>query len=170
MAWRLLAVLLVLTGTAWPAPIVVTCYDGSSSASVRWLPTPRTVRLSVCDEDRHLDGQCQFPRTLHHGRGLRDLPAGMSALRTWRLRRVSHDQPGRLHLDRHLPDPTLGARPKTSWVADTDASVWRSRHAPSPCRGRRGGRPRRRAPAACRTARRAPRPTCSSPSGRERTL
>src|SRR5438094_201172 len=44
MAWRLLAVLLVLTGTAWPAPIVVTCYDGSSSASVRWLPTPRTVR------------------------------------------------------------------------------------------------------------------------------
>src|SRR5206468_7477009 len=117
--WRLLAVLLVLTGTACPAPIVVTCYDGSSSASVRWLPTPRTVRLSVCDEDRHLDGQCQFPRTLHHGRGLRDLPAGMSALRTWRLRRVSHDQPGRLHLERHLSDPTLGARPKTSWVADT---------------------------------------------------
>src|SRR5213593_1779824 len=60
MAWRLLAVLLVLTGTAWPAPIVVKCYDGSSSALVRWRPTPRTVRLSVCDEDRHLDGRCQF--------------------------------------------------------------------------------------------------------------
>jgi len=28
MVWRLLAVLLVLTGTAWSAPIVIKCYDG----------------------------------------------------------------------------------------------------------------------------------------------
>src|SRR2546426_12683122 len=60
MAWRLLAVLLVVTGTAWPAPIVIKCYDGSPSASVRWPPTPRKVRLGVCDLDRHLDGRCHF--------------------------------------------------------------------------------------------------------------
>ncbi len=45
MAWRLLAVLLVLTGTAWSAPIVIKCYDGSSSAIVRW-PNRSGVRLA----------------------------------------------------------------------------------------------------------------------------
>jgi len=60
MGWRLLAVLLVLTGTAWAAPIVVECYDGSSSASVRWLPTRIKVRLGICDLDHHLDGRCRF--------------------------------------------------------------------------------------------------------------
>src|SRR5213594_78408 len=59
MAWRLLAVLLVLTGTAWSAPIVIKCYDGSSSAIVRW-PNRSTTRLSVCDLDHALDGRCQF--------------------------------------------------------------------------------------------------------------
>src|SRR5439155_1773362 len=34
----------------------------------------------------------------------------------------------------------LGARPKTSWVAGTDASMWRSRHARPPCRGWRSQR------------------------------
>ena len=59
MVWRLLAVLLVLTGTAWPALIVVKCYDGSFSAIVRW-PTRSATRLGVCDLDHHLDGWCQF--------------------------------------------------------------------------------------------------------------
>src|SRR5438093_1396239 len=36
----------------------------------------------------------------------------------------------------------LGARPKTSWVAGTDASMWRSRHARPPCRGWRSQRGR----------------------------
>jgi len=59
MAWRLLAVLLVLTGTAWSAPIVIKCYDGSSSASVRWS-SRSTARVGVCDLDHDLDGRCQF--------------------------------------------------------------------------------------------------------------
>ncbi len=59
MVWRLLAVLLVLTGTAWSAPIVIKCYDGSSSAIVRW-PTRSAIRLRVCDLDHLLDGRCQF--------------------------------------------------------------------------------------------------------------
>src|SRR5881409_2043986 len=36
----------------------------------------------------------------------------------------------------------LGARPKTSWVAGTDASMWRSRHARPLCRGWRSQRGR----------------------------
>src|SRR5438128_3634839 len=59
MAWRLLAVLLVLAGTAWSAPIVIRCYDGSSSALVRWS-SQNTARVGVCDLDRALDGRCQF--------------------------------------------------------------------------------------------------------------
>ena len=59
MAWRLLAVLLVLTGTARSAPIVAKCYDGSSSAMVRW-PTRSATRLGICDLDHHLDGWCQY--------------------------------------------------------------------------------------------------------------
>ena len=57
--WRLLAVLLVLTGTAWSAPILIKCYDGSSSAIVRW-PTRSRTRLGICDLDHYLDGRCQW--------------------------------------------------------------------------------------------------------------
>src|SRR5437762_268519 len=89
MAWRLLAVLLVLTAIAWSAPIVIKCYDGSSSAIVRW-PNRSTTRLSVCDLDHALDGRCQFrvslgatgrkrphvfEMTLQAGRRKRVLPA-----------------------------------------------------------------------------------------------
>src|SRR4029450_757334 len=58
MAWRLLAVLLVLTGTVWSAPIVIKCYDGSASAIVRW--SRGKARLGICDLDHALDGRCQF--------------------------------------------------------------------------------------------------------------
>ena len=59
MAWRLVAVLLVLTGTAWSAPIVIKYFDGSSPAIVRWRNRSAT-RLGVCDLDHALDGRCQF--------------------------------------------------------------------------------------------------------------
>src|SRR5438552_3776097 len=59
MSWRLLAVLLLLTRTAWSAPIVIKCFDGSSSAIVRW-PNRSGTRLGVCDLDHALDGRCQF--------------------------------------------------------------------------------------------------------------
>src|SRR5437870_8223254 len=47
--------------------------------------------------------------TLRDRRGLRELPTRVSALRVRRLRGVPDDQPGRLHLDRRVPDPTVGA-------------------------------------------------------------
>lgn len=56
MAWRPLAILLVLTGTAWAAPIVIKCYDGSASAVVRG-PNRTKLRLGICDLDHHLDGR-----------------------------------------------------------------------------------------------------------------
>jgi hypothetical protein len=63
MARRLFAVLLVLMGTAWSLPIVIKCYDGSSSAIVRW-PSRIKLRLRVCDLDHHLDGRCQLRASL----------------------------------------------------------------------------------------------------------
>src|SRR5262245_30520771 len=59
MARRVVAVLLVLTGTAWAAPIVVKCYDGSPSAVVRWS-SGSTVRVGACDLDHVIDGRCEF--------------------------------------------------------------------------------------------------------------
>src|SRR5437879_10288129 len=67
MAWRPLAVLLVLTGTAWSAPIVIKCYDGSSSAIVRW-PNRAGTRLGVWDIDHDLDWAVSVPREPRRGR------------------------------------------------------------------------------------------------------
>src|SRR5437870_8111602 len=88
MAWRLLAVLLVLTGTAWSAPIVIKCHDGSSSAIVRWSERVAT-RVGVCDLDHQLDGRCQFRVSL--GATGQNVPRVFQAtLRSGRRKRIRY--------------------------------------------------------------------------------
>ena len=58
--WRLLGVLLLLAVPASAARIVVTCYDGASSAFVGWGTEQPSVRFSGCDLDRSQNGRCLF--------------------------------------------------------------------------------------------------------------
>src|SRR5438045_9255580 len=90
MSWRLLAVLLLLSRTAWSAPIVIKCYDGSSSAIVRW-PNRSTTRLSVCDLDHALDGRCQFRVSLG-ATGRKRPPVFEMTLQAGRRKRVQYDE------------------------------------------------------------------------------
>jgi len=58
--WGLLSVLLLLAVPASAARIVVTCYDGASSASVGWGTARPSVRFSGCDLDGSQNGSCLF--------------------------------------------------------------------------------------------------------------
>ena len=122
----------------------------------RWTPRARG-RLPATSRWHHLphDHDDDPARgKLRHGRGLRQLPAGVSALRAWRLRRVPDDQPERLHLERRVPHPTVGALgthlllrtvhappPRSRWTAAPNS--WarssgcdRVRHVVAPAGGR----------------------------------
>jgi hypothetical protein len=59
--WGPLVVLLGLPAPASAARIAVNCYDGASSAAVRWgTVRPTVMRLGVCDRDGGLNGRCEF--------------------------------------------------------------------------------------------------------------
>jgi len=58
--WQVLGILLIASAPASAARIVVSCYDGASSASVGWGSQRPSVRFSGCDLDRSQNGSCQF--------------------------------------------------------------------------------------------------------------
>jgi hypothetical protein len=63
--WRLLGVLLLFAARVAAGRIVVTCYDGSASATVRWPSEGvKKTRVGVCDVDRSLNGTCRFQVSL----------------------------------------------------------------------------------------------------------
>ena len=64
MIWRVLSAAVLLASTADAARIAIRCYDGASSATVRWGQRAAGTRLGICDRDQVQNGECRFSVSL----------------------------------------------------------------------------------------------------------